>query len=208
MRLGFFSILLSGTMYVLFPEFLKLSLPGSKLLVRSKPPNSRPQGAIGGDSLVDPLLNPAILGVRSCGLSVGDVQLSFHGNNLNALTEAMNILKGIDGHGVAKMVFESWEIGSAPFITVRWREIQQQPQLNGFRAVSQEKRVDFVEEVTDPRHIEPLRDPNGIDVLGKGAMAFMERTPSGLVIIVVVCLESSSARKVRMGRRHWFFTQV
>ena len=124
--------------------------------------------------MVDPLLNPAILGARSCGLRVGDVRLSFCGDDLNALTEAMNILKGVDGHGVAKMVFESWEIRSTPFVAVRWREIQRQPQLNGFRVVSQEKRVDFVEEATNPRHIELLRDPNGIDVLGKGATAFME----------------------------------
>ena len=153
--------------------------------------------------MVDPLLNPAILGARSCGLSVGDVRLSFRGDDLNASTEATNILKGIDGRGVAKTVFESWEIGSAPFVAVRRREIRRQPQLNDFRAVSQEKRVDFVEEVTDPRHIEPLRDPNGVDVLGKGATAFMEQTPGGLVIIVVACLESSSAHKVRIGRRHW-----
>ena len=153
--------------------------------------------------MVNPLLNPAILGARSCGLSVGDVRLSFRGDDLNALTEATNILKGIDGCGVAKTVFESWEIGSTPFIAVRRREIRQQPQLNDFRVVSQEKRVDFIEEVTDPRHIELLRDPNGVDVLGKGATAFMERTPSGLVIIVVACLESLSAHKVRMGRRHW-----
>ena len=124
--------------------------------------------------MVDPLLNPAILGVRSCGLSVGDVQLSFCGDDLNASMEATNILKGIDSRGVAKMVFESWEIRSTPFITVRQREIQWQPQLNSFRAVSQEKRVDFIEEVTDPRHIELLRDPNGVDVLGKGATVFME----------------------------------
>ena len=153
--------------------------------------------------MVDPLLNPAILGARSCGLSVGDVRLSFCGDDLNASTEVTNILKGVDSRGVAKTVFESWEIRSAPFVAVRRREIQWQPQLNDFRAVSQEKRVNFVEEVTNPRHIEPLRDLNGVDVLGKGVTAFMEQTPGGLIIIVVMCLESSSARKVRMGRRHW-----
>ena len=86
--------------------------------------------------MVDPLLNSAILGARSCGLSIGDVRLSFRGDDLNASTEATNILKGIDGRGVAKTVFESWEIGSAPFVAVRRREIRWQPQLNDFRAVS------------------------------------------------------------------------
>ena len=129
--------------------------------------------------------------------------MSSRGDDLNSSMEATNILKGIDGCGVAKMVFESWEIGSTPFVVVRWREIRWQPQLNGFRAVSQEKRVGFIEEVTDPRHIELLRDLNGIDVLRKGVIAFMERTPGGLIIIVVACLELSSAHKVRMGRRHW-----
>ena len=74
--------------------------------------------------MVDPLLNSAILGARSCGLSIGDVRLSFRGDNLDASTEAMNVLKGVDGRGIAKTVFESWEIGSAPFVAVRWREIR------------------------------------------------------------------------------------
>ena len=49
--------------------------------------------------------------------------MSFCGDNLDASTEATNILKGVDSRGIVKTVFKLWEIRSAPFVAVRWREI-------------------------------------------------------------------------------------
>ena len=88
--------------------------------------------------------------------------------------EATNVLKGVYSCGVAKMVLKSWEIRSAPSIAIRWREIRWQPELDIFGVVSKEKRVNIVEEVADPMHIESLRGSNGIYALAEGMAAVIE----------------------------------
>ena len=124
--------------------------------------------------------------------------MSFRSNNLGASTEAMNVLKGVYGHGVAKTVLKSREIGSAPSIVIRWREIGRQPEFDVFGVVSKEKRVNIVEEVADPMHIESLRGPNGVYVLAEGTAAVIEQSPVGFIIVGIVCLESSPTRKIRI----------
>ena len=124
--------------------------------------------------------------------------MSFRSNDLGALTEATNVLKGIYGHGVAKMVLKSQEIRSAPSIVIRWREIGRQPEFDVFGVVSKEKRVNIIKEVADPMHIELLRGLNGVYVLAEGTAVVIEQSPVGFIIVGIVCLESLPTRKIRI----------
>ena len=49
---------------------------------------------------------------------------------------------------------------------MRW-----QPQRNVFGVISEENGVDFIKEMVDTAHIEPLGISDGVDVLGEGATA-------------------------------------
>lgn len=60
--------------------------------------------------------------------------------------------------------------------------------------------VDIVEKVIDTLHVEPLRTSNGIDVLGKGATASVERILRDVIsTTLVVFLQLSPVHEIREG---------
>ena len=111
---------------------------------------------------------------RSSPLSVEDVRSSLQHDGLSVLTEAADFLKGTCSNGIAKTILKAWEIRSAPFVAGGGREIRWQPQFDIFGMVSEEDRVDRIEEVGGTTHVELLSVSNGADVPREGLPASIE----------------------------------
>jgi len=155
----------SGATDVFSTKLLKGVLPRAKLLIRSKVPDRRPASLVGGGSLSYPSLNPIELAVGPCmGLLRGrDMRSRLRDHSLIKSTESADVLKGIDGHGIAKSVLEAGEAISAPLIAHGQGEIGGEPELYIFRMIGNEDKVNFVKVVADSRHIQSLGDADSTD---------------------------------------------
>jgi hypothetical protein len=107
-------------------------------------------------------------------LGVGDMGSSFGEDGLRESKVTSNILEGICGGGIAETIFNAWETVKATLVAGRCWDFRRQPQFNIFGVIGEEDGVDFVEKVADARHVEPLRDPEGVNVFGKGTAAYTE----------------------------------